>query len=257
MDKHEVETQSMYEKNVRVEQYACDPYGNMTLGFFLRYAQEIATEHCDAVGLTAKVFESSGTAFLLAKVSIELSRPIRCGEKLCLLTRAELPERSVFKRKTAFYSEDKEVLGVVDSRWILIDRSTHRIIRRPLTKISLPFESSNGISEHEFSLQKIDENHCSGTETATFTRVDCNHHLNNAVYADIITDHVAEEISETTFIRKAMIVYHNELPLGEKMAIYGGTQNAEGLYYFCGRKGDRLIFESNVYMTHTNKPVVE
>ena len=63
-----------YTEKFTVYRHDGDHLGNAKPGALLRYAQQIATEHAEAVGLTDKVYNATRTAFVLAKLALHINR---------------------------------------------------------------------------------------------------------------------------------------------------------------------------------------
>lgn len=53
-----------------------------TPGSVLRRAQQISTDHCNVLGLTAQVYEQTHTAFLLAKLSVQWHQQMHTGDEV-------------------------------------------------------------------------------------------------------------------------------------------------------------------------------
>ena len=60
------------EKEIVLTDYECDLNRRVTPGSLLRLTQQISTDHCDSWGVTAERYAKTGTAFLMAKVSLRL-----------------------------------------------------------------------------------------------------------------------------------------------------------------------------------------
>ena len=102
----------------------------MTAAALLKQVQQISTEHCDIFGLDAAYYQSTNTAFLLSKISLLFHREILVGEKLKLVTQPSLPVKAVYHRYTSAYDDQGKEAASVDSRWILVDTQTRRILRK-------------------------------------------------------------------------------------------------------------------------------
>ena len=128
-----------YTKDILIEQTECDLKNRMTLGALLRRAQQAATAHCDAVGVTTSYLLGYHTAFLLVKASVETMRDLRPGEKLRIVTEPSAPAHAFYNRFTSFYGEDGALAAAVDSRWVLADTDSRRVLRRPPEGLVIPF----------------------------------------------------------------------------------------------------------------------
>ncbi len=128
-----------YEKEITVEHYQCDLRDQLPMGGLLRQIQQISTDHCDALGITAQRYQDTNTAFLLAKISVECLRPIVAGERLRVVTRPSAPVRAIYYRFTSILDEQGREICSADARWTLIDTQKRRILRNPPPALGLPF----------------------------------------------------------------------------------------------------------------------
>lgn len=91
-----------YTEKFTVYRHDGDHLGNVKPGALLRYAQQIATTHAEAAGLTDEVYTATRTAFVLAKLALHIDRTPRVDEELTLVTQPECCKRAVNKRITHF-----------------------------------------------------------------------------------------------------------------------------------------------------------
>ena len=119
-----------YTQKFTVYRHDGDHLGNAKPGALLRYAQQIATTHAEAAGLTDEVYTATRTAFVLAKLALHIDRTPRVDEELTLVTQPECCKRAVNKRITHFYDADGAEVAVIDSRWVLIDIDKRIILRK-------------------------------------------------------------------------------------------------------------------------------
>lgn len=171
-----------YEKEITVYQYECDVKNRMTAAALLKQVQQISTEHCDIFGLDAAYYQSTNTAFLLSKISLLFHREILVGEKLKLVTQPSLPVKAVYHRYTSAYDEQGKEAASVDSRWILVDTQTRRILRKIPENFHFPFLTEQ-VPEHPCKLVKSECMEHAGEQSAVYSKVDQNGHLNNTEYA--------------------------------------------------------------------------
>lgn len=94
-----------------------DHLGHVKLGALLRYAQQVATAHAEAVGLDDALYRKTHTAYVLAKLALHVTRLPRVDEELTLVTQPERCKRAVNKRITHFYDADGAEVATMDSRW--------------------------------------------------------------------------------------------------------------------------------------------
>ena len=138
------------------------------------------------------------------------------------------------------------MLSAVDSRWILVDTRTKRILRRPPEDMPMPFVQPP-VCELDVSLVK-GEAQPVAEETAFYTRCDQNRHMNNTYYADIVCDHVPLERIAAHAPARLAVVYHSEVPMGASFTLLR-AQTGENGWYFVGTDGEKKHFEANLTLT--------
>lgn len=233
---------NQYEKEILVEQVQCDLRDQLSMGGLLRQIQQISTDHCDSLGLTAQRYRDTHTGFLLAKVSVECARPVSAGERLRLVTRPSAPLRAVYHRFTSVLDSQGQQVAAADARWILIDTQKWRILRNPPPELGLPF-STPVERTLDISIPKPDRLEPAGTFTAQYSRADRNGHLNNTFYADLVCDLLPPEQIAAKPLRRMTLYYHKELRLGETMNLYR-AQDETGGWYLCGTLPQGKCFEA-------------
>ena len=183
------EKQITYTQKFTVYRADGDHLGNVKLGALLRYAQQIATTHAEAVGLNDSLYRETHTAYVLAKLALHVNRLPRVDEELTLVTQPECCKRAVNKRITHFYDADGAEVVTMDSRWVLIDTEKRMILRKHPPQFADQWAEDVPI-ELPMKLPRLAPEDCEtlGTQTATYSRCDMNGHLNNTRYADIVCD---------------------------------------------------------------------
>ncbi len=237
------ETQ-FYTEKFRVMDCDCDMNHRLTPGAFLRMAQQISTDQCDSIGMNDDFYRENHAVFLLAKLALQVDRMPRGGEVLTLVTMPEQCKRAVFRRVTEARDEQGGRVALLDSRWVLVDTGTRRILRRP----PQAFEIGDFKDEVPFTLdvtiRKPDETAPAGRVTATYSRCDTNGHMNNTRYADAAADALPLEVFRTGAVKSLVISYHNELPAGQSASLVRGRTESGGWYVAGQREDGRPCFEA-------------
>ena len=235
-----------YTQQYTVYRHDGDHHGNVKPGALLRYGQQIATMHAEAVGLNDALYAATHTAYVLAKQALHIDRTPRVDEVLTAITRPERCKRAVNKRITTFYDAAGNQVAVLDSRWVLIDTEKRLILRKHPEQFNdqwapdVPFELP-------MKMVKADPADCEqmGECVATYSRCDMNGHMNNTRYADILCDALPWEVWDQGVVQDLKIYYHREIPRGESFTLLR-AQTAEKQYYFCGKREDKSAFEASI-----------
>lgn len=236
-------TPDKFEENCIIHDHEADCMRRFTPGAVLRRAQQVSTDHCDTLGLTAQVYEQTHTAFLLAKLSVQWHRQLHTGDEVHAVTHPSAPQRATYYRLTEFYHARTGALAcTIDTRWVLVDTNTKRILRKAPDALPIPFTLPPR-QETKLELLKADTAPV-GQVTAGFSRCDVNGHLNNTQYADILCDYVPAGQMKKRDIRRLVLAYHREVPMGHSFVLNRGE--VENGYYFLGESDGVKHFEANV-----------
>lgn len=229
-----------YEMKQTVGYAFCDPRGEARLSYLLAMAQQISMEHCDSAGVGGQFFYERGMAFLLAKLRLEIPRTPVGGERVTLFTCPNLPMRAQYRRCTDFTDADGGLCCRMDSRWVLVDIESRRVLRRLPDGIDLPFLEAEELVD--FRPSPLPELTLREEVTVRYSMLDVNNHMNNTVYGDIITNVLESRLSAGERIRSVEIFYHREALPGDKLALWCGE--AENSFFIRGMAGEVVCFEA-------------
>lgn len=233
------------EKIVRVGFTQGDMFGRLTMGNVLRLAQQITMEHCDELGFGYTQLAAKNRAFVLAKLQIDVTRMPELNEEVKLVTMAHGPKRIVYQRVTQIRTPEDEVLVSVDSRWTMIDTSTWRITR----------DVETGLVEKMLPVQDFEDIRLPNVEftdelpavTVRYSMLDTNRHVNNAFYADWVSDALGDEMAEGKSIRRLKLMYNREARLGAEVKIQHAQ--VDGVHYIKGEHEGGQCFAASAEMS--------
>ena len=240
-----------YTQSYTVYRHDGDHHGNVKPAALLRYGQQIAGLHAEAVGLNDALYAATHTAYVLAKQALQIDRTPRVDEVLTVVTQPERSKRAVNKRITTFYDAAGRQVAVLDSRWVLIDTEKRLILRKRPEKFDtswapdVPFELP-------MKMTKVDPAECEtmGSCVAAYSMCDMNGHMNNASYVDVLCDALPWEVWDNGQVRDLKIYYHREVPRGESFTLLRAP-TGEQQYYFCGQREGKSAFEASITFAET------
>lgn len=237
---------SEFKKEFVAAQYECDFKNRLKAADLMRQVQQISTDHCDSLGIGDDLYQETHTAFLLAKSSLEIYEDIPVRSRLTMVTRPSQAVRAVYYRYTSIYNEEGREVASVDSRWVLVDTQTKKILRHAPEALNLPF-AQMPYKEHNMEISKVKDAPVVGREKATYARTDINRHLNNTSYVDILCDYLPAELLEQYSVRKMVINYHKEILQGEEAEILMKPMEENPLmFYGCGQVEGKKCFEAQI-----------
>lgn len=236
---------SLYEQSFKVFQFECDPWDRMTPGAILRRAQEISTAQCEDLNINNELYRRTNTVFLLSRISLKIMRPFTVGDTVRMETRPYAMHRAVYQRVTTFYNEAGEAFCEIDSRWVLVDTRTHRILRREPEGFTTPFTEQPGAEGHSFDYLAHDELTLLREGVAGYSFCDRNKHLNNSRYADIVCDALPLEKLQKSLPKTMLLFYRSEVALGESYQLFTAPAGENGTFFEGSHNGTRR-FEAYV-----------
>ncbi|MDR1466972.1 MAG: hypothetical protein LBI55_00900 [Oscillospiraceae bacterium] len=234
----------VYKKTIGVTSKDCDMENRMSASSMLKNNQQISINHCKDFDIEDDYYRKNGIAFLVAQVSMEFHGSPKNDDVINVISEPFKPLRAIHYRYTEFFNANNNYCWAsVDSRWILVDVKKKQIIRNPPPELVFK-NASESIKKHPHKLFRFSEVIFVGEETATYSRCDLYHHLNNTEYANIIFDHLPIEILKRRFPSRVFISYRKEILLGKRFGIFMG--NFENRYYILGSDEKEKYFEANV-----------
>ena len=133
----------IYEHLIEVPASAIDANGHANNVEFVRWMQEAAVAHADAVGCTAATL-AAGATWVVRSHKIEYRRPAFLGDHIHVRTWVQDFRRAFSLRKYEFVrAGEKAVLASGETDWVFLDVQTGRPRRIPENLAAL-FELANG-----------------------------------------------------------------------------------------------------------------
>lgn len=240
----------MFEIEHKVKVHECDCYDQLKLSGILRLMEEVSSSHLDAMGLPYSVLHERQMVFVLIRAKVKTHCAPRCNDKIRIQTTPHQPKGVQFIRTVRFYNDKGELMISAYTEWVLMNPET----RRPLRPKAL--------GENIECLEVIDPDNLAGQEqqkaeiyeTAAdriihFTDIDCNRHLNNAVYGDILLDTLPFEVLRQKMVVGLEIHYQGESTIGQILTLKWG-KTPDGGYEVVGENG-KPAFAAIVHFTET------
>ena len=204
----------------------------------LSYMQNMATDHAEILGFDAeRMTREHSAVWIMTRSLLQLKRPIRMGEALCIHTWPRPISRSISVFRDFDLFVDGEHVGEATMSWVLADIENRRMLK-PST-ISALVESPcpavvKGVVPGKIQMP----------ETLTpqmrrpvyYSDTDVIGHMNNTKYADIACDAIHYERCEAQFIAEMQINYLQESFPGDELPILHGVE--DDVHYIRGTDGN-------------------
>lgn len=215
----------------------------LSTGELFRMLQEIATLHCNALGLGMDVIGPKGLIWVVVKQYVRIHRDPQPGERLVLSTWPGMSRHMMFPRHYMLCSASGETLLTGNALWTMVDFETRKMIN----PAEYGFEMEGLVTGNEekliFRLPKLPIGH-SAEFTVPEAYLDSNRHMNNTRYYDMAEHCLGAEI-EGLHLREAMTEFVSEACLEEKMAVSWGREGKR--FYICGDEAKPIFRMSLEY----------
>ena len=211
----------------------------------LRLLQEAATRQLFQEGLGYEEMRDKGIVFLLTRVNANIYNLPGSGEHITMETWFCGFRGAQFIRDMRMIGENGGVCAEAESLWITADPKAHRILRPsafPYQEKLNPYEGDRvEVAEQKMKTGALAD----ATESlrqVRFSDIDCNAHVNNAVYADLVCDYFPGGLTGKE-LEYLQISFLNEAVLGDEIAIKAGFISPKTAA-FEGRVGEKRCFEA-------------
>lgn len=222
-----------FQKPLTVDIHDVDFNGICRASSLMKYVQLAAQTQLTENGMSYDELKRNKRAFILSRMKIEFTRPVRAFENLTAVTYPCESRGYSFLRCYKLKCAEDTVSRAV-SLWALIDTDTHALVRVNDFELGLetfdPLDMPIGRFVIPCPLREV------GKYLVVYGDVDQNNHMNNTRYPDMYANFLP--LSER-WISEITINYQNEAPAGEKLTVFVG--NIEDTYYFRTVRSDGKI----------------
>ena len=205
---------SIYKTNIEVDIHDIDPSGVARTSALMRYIQTCAQSQLNEGGMSYDNLKNMGRAFILSKMKMEFTSPVRVYERL---TACSYPCESRGYSFLRCYALERggEVIGRAASVWALVDINTRGLVKVNDFNLGLELHDHNGMAIGRFCLPS---ELCEvGTYTVNYADLDQNGHMNNTRYPDVYSNFLPLDGYR---IGSITINFLNEAPRGERLTVF-------------------------------------
>lgn len=203
-----------------------DHNGVVRTSSLMKYIQSAAQTQLTLNGMSYDQLKDMKRAFILSRIKMEFTEPVRAYEKLTAVTYPCDSRGYSFLRCYAL-EKDGVTIGRAVSIWALIDTETRALVKVNDFELGLQTHEPHTLALSRFtmptSIREV------GTYTVNYGDVDQNCHMNNTRYPDMYSNFLPLDGKR---IKTLSINYQNEAPKGEKLRV----ERADGIdgytYYF-------------------------
>ncbi len=204
------------------------PDGTARPSAFLRYAQDCAWRHSEALGFGREWYEARGLAWLVRAIRLEQLADAPTGTALVVSTSISGFRRILARRRTTVAAAEGRPLAAVETDWVMTDR------RGMPTRIPDDFprlfpETPPPFEPHRVALPPTPVDAAASVITVRRSDLDPMGHANNGAYIDWIDEATAAVPLGTTSLRAwpRAIVAEYLAPAGPGATIAGRAWELE------------------------------
>lgn len=218
--------QPFYSKQYTVDAQSVDRFGRLRRSTMLRYAQEVAGEHCALISMDHDALAAKGMFWAVVRNRISVTRLPKEGETITVETWPMPTTRTAYPRATAAYDENGQELFRSVSLWVLMDIRERSMV--------LPAKSGvtvlGTLRGNELAVPRsLAPQNLSLTQNryVSFTDLDINGHMNNARYLDWIDDLLPSDFHREHQPVEINLCYVNEAREAELLSVTYQYENQE------------------------------
>lgn len=216
-----------------------DASGNIKVAALMRYMQEAAFLNMAGMGPSADELRDQGRVFLLARVTLSVYGNAAHRDVIRVETWPSAKKGVNYERCFAIFCGERKICEA-ESVWTLFDFKNRRILR--VTDGDYDYGHDEGLGldlPRRLILPESAELILEGCHTVSYADIDANGHMNNTVYADLLSGFVPEIKNGGASAASFYINYSNECRLDDEMKIY--RAGGDGEWYFRTIRSDGKV----------------
>lgn len=231
-----------YQRGLEVDVHDVDINGVARASALMRYLQSAAQYQLTDNGMSYDMLKRKRRAFILSRIKIEFTQPIRAYEHLRAIT-FPCESRGYSFLRCYKLKRDGETVARAASIWALIDTDTHSLVRVNDFDLGLdtytPLDIAPGRIIMPAEMKEV------GTYPVTYGIIDQNRHMNNTAYPDMYASFLPMDGNRISSIS---INYSNEAPMGDTLTVLSGKR--DGIYCFKTLRSDgKINTEAEIELT--------
>lgn len=191
----------------------------------LSYLEDAGGIHSNLVGYGLRDIPNVKKSWVLLGWKIEIFKRPTYGDKISIKTWSRGIDKLYAYRDFEILDEDKKVIGIATSKWVLLD-----IEKGKITRIGEEVEKAYTVENlrvfEETDLEKLQEpqDFLSTTDfVVNRSLIDVNQHLHNIYFMDIANEVLPMEVYQNAELNHIRMMYKKEIKLrryGESILLY-------------------------------------
>lgn len=243
----------VYEHDFISTEYNCNMTGKLSLTAILKELELVAVKQLESMDISNHRMKQENMAFVLSKLRMKIVRIPKMNENLKASTTPQFTKGVCFLRKSQLGTLEGELLVDCQTAWVLIDPQNKKILRPSAFTYDL---SLNKDEPYEMDVLKDrisvpDDMEFAFSKVVRFNDLDSNQHMNNTLYATIITDALPIEITSKHPVSEIRLHYCNECKYGDVIEIKV-AKISDNRFVVCGCVENKIHFSSDVIFDYVS-----
>jgi medium-chain acyl-[acyl-carrier-protein] hydrolase len=189
---------TVWRDDYRVRSYEIAPDGFLTLPNLCNYLQESAGSHATAFGVATDRLLKGGTAWVLARLQVEVERFPAWREQVSIETWPSALDRLYAQRDFLVIDAEGTEIARATSQWFVMDVERRRPTRPPasLAEIDRP-DRPHALAPDRTALTTLDVPEHERLFSVRRSDLDLNQHVNNVRYVEWALEAAPDDLTET------------------------------------------------------------
>lgn len=208
----------IYRQHFYISDLVVDCWGKLKLSALLYLAQEVAGQHCIALGTDYDTLEKQRLFWAVTRHRVQITRLPRRGETITLETWPMPTTRVAYPRSMVAYDESGKELFRSISVWVLMNLDSRAMVLPGKSGIHVEgtLLGSELAMPHSLLPKKL-QMHC--TREVIYSCLDRNGHMNNTRYLDWVDDLLDSHFHKNHSASEFIICYRNEAKEGHQLQL--------------------------------------
>ena len=219
--------------NVTVDIHDVDYNGVARASALMKYIQSAAELQLTENGMSYDQLKARNRGFVLSKIKIEFTSPVRAYEPLTAVT-FPCESRGYSFLRCYKLIRDGVTVGRAVSVWALLNTADRSLVK--INDFDLKLETYEPLDIPMDRIIMPKDAVTVGSYSVNYDDIDQNRHMNNTRYPDIYSNFLPLDGKR---IESITIFYQNEAPLGEVLTVE--RAEADGFYYFRTLRADKKV----------------
>ena len=197
----------------------CNPEGEMPLALLVGRVIDVATLHANSWGVGYARLIHDNQAWVLSRVTVEMSRYPRVDENYTFTTWIEDYNRHFSQRNMRIDGADGEVLGYVRTIWMVIDLATRAGM--DISRLSYISDNVSGTPCPIAPQGRLRPIGADGATEHVFGYADCdfNRHVNTLRYIELFMNQFDLSHHDNFMVQRMELAFLKETRYGEQVRV--------------------------------------